>query len=105
MTYRVICTFHPDVAVFPYPRKGAWRVLACPRATNVSAAVSKPVLRLNYVPQLLVVSSLRRRQPGSWVSPRKILAEWLQARAEVRRSLAACRAWREPAYHAGLGGD
>ena len=109
MTYRVICTYHPDVAVFGKGgalRKGAWRVLACPRATSASAAVSKPVLVLsNLSPRLLVVSSPRRRQPNSWCSPRKILAEWLQARAEVRRSLAACRAWREPAYHAGLGGD
>ena len=89
MTYRVICTFHPDVAVFPYPRKGAWRVIACsPRATTDRVAVTYPVLTLtNLRPQLLIVSSVRRRQPGSWVSPRKILAEWFAARGEVRRIL------------------
>ena len=101
MTYRVICTFHPDIAVFPYPRKGAWRVLACsPRATTDRVAVPYPVLTLTKLyPQLLVVSSTRRRQPGSWVSPRKILAEWLIAQQEARHQQAMHEAG-EQAYEA-----
>ena len=110
MTYRVICTYRPDVAVFGKGgalKKGAWRVLACfqPMTAPYRNGLPVQVFDAGRDGRMLVVNSLHRRQPNSWCSPRKILAEWLKARAEVRRSLDAFRAWREPAYHAGLGGD
>jgi len=79
MTYRVICQYLPDAAVYAVgrPGRGAWRVVACMRATPASAAMSRPILALtNLKPQLLVVTSHRQRQPNSWCSPRKIVAQW-----------------------------
>jgi hypothetical protein len=84
MTYRVICQYLPDAAVHAVgrPGRGAWRVVACMRAKSVSLAVSHPVsLSL----PILVMTSHRYRQPNSWCSPRKILAEWQQ---DHRRQLA-----------------
>ena len=106
MIYRVICKYLPDANVNAVgrPGRGAWRVVACAETTSASAAVLRPVLCLaNLSPKLLVVSSPLRRQPNSWCSPRKILAEWLLERAV----LAECRKLdqEEIAYHAGIGGD
>ena len=79
MTYRVICQYLPDAAVHAVgrPGRGAWRVVACVTATNSSMAVSRPVLYIsNLSTKLLVVTSHRHRQPNSWCSPRKIVAQW-----------------------------
>ena len=87
MTYRAICQYLPDAAVHAVgrPGRGAWRVVACVRATTPSVAVSRPVLALtNLKPQLLVVTSHRHRQPNSWCSPRKIVAQW-QAERQTER--------------------
>lgn len=97
MIYRVVCTYHPEVGTFR-GRRGAWRVVVCEPASRPAWVVLKPVAcLLNLSPKLLIINSTKPRQPNSWCNPRKILAEWLTARQELRHKR-ALRAAGEAAY-------
>lgn len=81
MTYRVICTYHPNIGTFR-GKRGAWRVYDCYRAHpgHIPGAVN--VIHLNDVSaptKLLCVNSLKPRQKNSWCNPHKLLTEWQKA--------------------------
>lgn len=81
MTYRVICTYHPDVGTFRGNR-GAWRVYACFPA---KAGLHVPAVRtlkfgdVHGPVKLLCINSLKPRPAKTWCNPRKILVEWQKA--------------------------
>jgi hypothetical protein len=86
VTYRVLCQYLPDAAVYAVgrPGRGTWRVIACTPLRMLEQY--RPVQALTHLkPPLLVVTSHRQRQPNSWCNPRKILAEWQKDR---RRQIA-----------------
>ena len=80
MTYRVICQYLPDAAVYAVgrPGRGAWRIVACFRPRSAPYRDHPPVqiFDAGRDGRLLVVNSHRHRQPNSWCSPRKIVAQW-----------------------------
>lgn len=99
--YRIVCKFVPNQKTPTKGKFGAWRVVACMKATTASMAVSKPVLVVAIKPQpeyldagsrlfqyhtpqkLLVLSSPVPKQRNSWCNPRKILDAWLLAQIPV----------------------
>ncbi len=79
MTYRVICTYHPNIDTFR-GKRGAWRVYDCyPADPGLRLGVVQ-VINLNDVcipNKLLCINSIKPKQRNSWCNPRSILTEYL----------------------------
>lgn len=79
MTYRVVCTYHPDIGTFR-GKRGAWRVYHCFQLTDDARVPTVQVIGgIMGSRPWLCINSIRLRQPNSWCNPRKIFNEWQEA--------------------------